>query len=250
MLSGFSNHGGTVFGRIRDTTLNIHRQRSHIIPFGGRGKVEWFIHVDAHGTVTDSAATFRFYFRKDGEPEHRGKLWATRITKEKGRYIMKDTAIGSKYYSWRYYDEHQRLKEVGQRFDGQVKNGQWLFFDYAGVLLSEVIFRNDTLHGWGIEYNDSGSELTEDQGMYLGGKKVGKWVEKGKTTSEEWVIKFVRLFDIDGNLVTETTFVNGKRNMETFYDKDEKPVWYRYFQKNGKLSSEGPNERVIIEGKY
>jgi hypothetical protein len=124
-----------------------------------------------------------------------------------------------------------------------------MHYDFEGVLQKEVVYRNDTLHGWAIEYDDSGSELTQEEGLYLNGKKVARWTRKGKIAGQSWAMKNITLYNIDGKVVMEAMpGSKEKPDSEIYYSEVELPVWHRYLDEKRKLLYEGPTKITIIEG--
>ena len=64
-ILGFSSHGASVHGTVKDGRIVVPRQTATIIPFGGGGKLQWDIIVEGHGTITDSIMVIACYFKHD-----------------------------------------------------------------------------------------------------------------------------------------------------------------------------------------
>lgn len=183
-LSGYTNHGATVAGIIRDGRIIIPMQKLVIKPKGGNGS-KFIALAEADGRITDSILTLQFYYKQDSYSHTAGTITAARWSieaeaaraqlekqaadarremeqayalrekqKEEAQFkaSTRDTMIDGELYRWIVYDFKHMMVEIGQSYENHVKNGRWLYTDDYGRLDNIHKYVDGVLNGWTISY--------------------------------------------------------------------------------------------------
>ncbi|PKP27911.1 MAG: hypothetical protein CVU02_02405 [Bacteroidetes bacterium HGW-Bacteroidetes-19] len=118
-----------------------------------------------------------------------------------------------KHLEWKYWDENETLISV-ENYDHGKKTGVWKTFSpTTGILLEELNYLNDKLHGTAKTYYTDGLPCTVEN--YINGKRNG---------------------------IAESYFIDGKLSITGPFHEGFKIGIWNYFDQNGKL-------RKVIEYK-
>jgi hypothetical protein len=99
-----------------------------------------------------------------------------RITHDNFNHPIRDTVINNISYSWVIYDLNHTPIEIGQDYTNNVRNGNWIFLDQNGRIVSIVNYINDTLNGISTYYDYSNDpRATKLYGLILSNYKMGTW---------------------------------------------------------------------------
>ena len=99
-------------------------------------------------------------------------------------------------------------------------------------------YLNDTLNGDAAYYTYINEpQIVRFSGLVLKGRKVGKWISKLKVNSfKQYRTQVIVNYNIDESMLCKTiTFKNGKPQVQIFYDASGKEIWYRFYDKQGRM---------------
>ena len=110
----------------------------------------------------------------------RNEIIPKRITHDNFNHPIRDTVIDNISYSCVIYDLNHTPIEIGQDYTNNVRNGNWIFLDQNGRIVSIVNYTNDTLNGIRKVFNDKGVILMHEN--YMNGKQHGTQIgyKKGR----------------------------------------------------------------------
>jgi hypothetical protein len=281
VLTGFTNHGATVKGVIMNGRINIPKQTVTITPYGARGGSFTSV-AEGEGSITDSLLALRFYYKQDTFGHTAGLITAIRwsseidaanaqLQKQAAKALhasrTRDTVIDGEKYRWIVYDDKHMMVEIGQSYENEVKNGQWLYTDDYGRLDNIHRYIDGVLNGWTISYSYQEYDVQRrffclrsypkryiihrSQGLYVDGKHVGKWTHYEapyrKKKKGPWKMIAFDNYDLEGNIVSKArTYATGEPYIETFYSKTGAIVWYINYDKKGKVVHEGKHQPLIL----
>ena len=152
-----------------------------------------------------------------------------------------DTLIKGKRYEVVKYDLNFNPYEIGERLTNGKKNGHWIYRDQQERIVAELHYVNDTLMGHAV-YNtyDNYPECVRFEGLVLFGYKTGKWVssKQRKPHGRKKYLVEVEYDTYEGLMSKCILRSNGKPVIKIFYDRSGKEVWYKHYDKKGRMTKE------------
>jgi hypothetical protein len=165
-----------------------------------------------------------------------------RITLDNFNHPIRDTVIDKIAYSWVIYDLNHTPIEIGQDYTNNVRNGNWIFLDQNGRIVSIVNYINDTLNGIATYYDYSNDpRVTKLYGLILSNYKMGTWtlesIENRKSKFNKW--KKIRYYTYDnGRAISWIAIYKNLPTFEAVYDKNGEESFWRFYDKKGKIKNE------------
>ena len=172
----------------------------------------------------------------------RNEIIPKRITHDNFNHPIRDTVIDNISYSWVIYDLNHTPIEIGQDYTNNVRNGNWIFLDQNGRIVSIVNYTNDTLNGIATYYDYSNDpRATKLCGLILSNYKMGTWtlesIENRKSKFNKW--KKIRYYTYDnGRAISWITIYKNLPTFEAVFDKNGKESLWRFYDKKGKVINE------------
>lgn len=150
-------------------------------------------------------------------------------------------------YQHRLVDLNGTTIELGERFEGGIRDGHWRRYDQNGRIVQVEHYKAGIRQGPALlYYHDNPDDPTRLQGNYQQDKQVGRWeLWQGYRAVKEqgegrW--KKVALLDYDenGRLLTRSQLhPNGRVAVEFSMSIAGQDTHYRLYSPRGKLVSEG-----------
>ncbi len=172
----------------------------------------------------------------------RNEIIPKRITHDNFNHPIRDTVIDNISYSCVIYDLNHTPIEIGQDYTNNVRNGNWIFLDQNGRIVSIVNYTNDTLNGIATYYDYSNDpRATKLCGLILSNYKMGTWtlesIENRKSKFNKW--KKIRYYTYDnGRAISWITIYKNLPAFEAVFDKNGKESLWRFYAKKGKVINE------------
>lgn len=159
--------------------------------------------------------------------------------KSEGKYVG-----GVKVGEWKYLFRDGKKFEVGKYDTKGKQTGKWDWYYEDGKLRRESNFFKGQEDGDFMEYNDSGTVIT--QGQYTDGMKEGKWIyQLGNYKS---VGKY--LDDMEDSTWTEYYNDNGKVRFTGKYSQGRPDGVHTWYYEDGKVEVEGKYTLGLMEDKW
>jgi antitoxin component YwqK of YwqJK toxin-antitoxin module len=239
-MSGFTDMGAIVACTLKNGRIHIPKHKTTTVPYGADGSVRMNIEVSGDGVMTDTSLSLHFFASYGGTfPD--GDITAVKWKEERiadttGQYVERiDTVINHYHYHTALYNKQGRLLAIGQEYDYNIKNGKWQYLDEQGKVIRMVAYEHDLLNGW---YKDT-TATSKEQGLYLEGKKAGRWVKQTRQ-KRKWITEWFETYDMQGRRISKVfTYANGLPAQETFYAADGTEIWYCNYDNKGNITYQG-----------
>lgn len=165
-----------------------------------------------------------------------------RITHDNFNHPIRDTVIDNISYSWVIYDLNHTPIEIGQDYTNNVRNGNWIFLDQNGRIVSIVNYINDTLNGIATYFDYSiDPRATKLYGLILSNYKMGTWtlesIENRKSKFKKWKKIMYYTYD-NGRAISWIAIYKNLPTFEAVYDKNGEESFWRFYDKKGKVINE------------
>jgi antitoxin component YwqK of YwqJK toxin-antitoxin module len=174
-----------------------------------------------------------------------------KITRSNYPYPIRDTTLNGIYYPWVIYDLNGTPIEIGQDFTNEIRNGNWIFRDQNGRIVSIVNYDNDILNGTAeYFYYDNDPRVTKLTGMMSSNYMTGIWVLELKENRKSIFSKWKKIRYYVYHYSRKTNRIELRKNKPTFeavYDENEKEVYWLFYDKKGKVTRETNVEPYLIE---
>lgn len=239
-VSGFTDMGTVVACTLKDGRIHIPKHKTTTVPYGADGSKRMDVEVSGNGMMTDTTLSLRFFASHGGtypDGEITAVKWKEqRIVDTTGQYVeWIDTVINYYHYHAALYNKQGRLIARGQEYDYNIKNYRWQYLDEQGRVVRMVEYEHDLLNGW---YKDT-TATSKEQGLYLEGKKAGRWVKQTKR-KKKWITEWFETYDIEGHRISKVyTYANGLPAQETFYAADGREIWHCNYDEKGNITYQG-----------